>query len=254
MLLLAGLGIGAFMLYANKSNAQNKTADLTADGSVDADIPAAPKILAVNNAASESPLPTGIVSDEEGMETTAPSSTQSRQTSTSTENDDGGNSGTSSILPLISTKLTPKEKAIIDRGQLTNDLAIQRPDLYKAIYIKKHGGKGNGQKALQAADELISRIHINGTTAATSAQKKRRRIAIRLHPQASKVVKAAQSNVPHTTTRPVQHLPSGKPVIAAKPAARPGSKGAHPPKKAAHHPAGKKRAVAPRKGQPHRKP
>lgn len=261
MLLLAGLGIGAFMLYTNKSNAQSKTADVTTDGNnADTDIPAAPKILAVNNTDSESPLPTGIVNDEEGMEATNTPGTQPRQTTYSPTNedsaddDDSGNSGASSIPPLISTKLTPKEKAIIDRGQLTNDLAIQRPDLYKAIYIRKHGSKGNGQKALLAADEIISRIQMNGTTAATSTQKKRRRVAIKLHPHTGKMVKAAQSSAAHSTAHPAHQLPAGKSAATRKPTVRPGSKGTRPQRKVAHHPVSKKHTVAHHKGQPHRKP
>ena len=265
MLLLAGLGVGAFMLFANKSGAQSRPADASADSSgTDADIPTAPRILAVNSSASESPLPTGIVSDEEGMEVTTPSAPQSRQTSNASsgpnsESDDSegdDNTGSSPIPPLISTTLTPKEKAIIDRGQLTNDLAIQRPDLYRAIYIRKNGGKGNGQKALQAADALISRIQANGTTAATPAQKKRRRVALKLHPQAGTMVRAAQAGAAGTairTIRPGHPAAAVRNVASGKPTVRPGSKRAHPQKKAVQHPVGTKRVAVPHKGAVHKK-
>lgn len=261
MLLLAGLGVGAFMLFANKSGAQSRPADTSSDagGGTDADIPAAPRILAVNSSASESPLPTGIVSDEEGMEVTAPSAPQSRQTNSvnpgpdidggESEGDD--NAGATSIPPLISTTLTPKEKAIIDRGQLTNDLAIQRPDLYRAIYIRKHGGRGNGQKALQAADALISRIQANATTTATPVQKKRRRVALKLHPQAGSMVRAAQAGAARTatrTSRPGQPVVAGRTVASGRPALRPGSKRKHPQKSTIKHPAGRKRVAVPQKG------
>lgn len=254
MLLLAGLGVGALMLFANKGNTQNKTAQTTADDSNDdADIPAAPKILAVNSNASESPLPTGIVSDEEGMEATASASLQTRQsngtTTTTDEPEEQWNDTSSGIVPpLISTKLTPKEKAIIDKGVLSSDLALQRPDLYKAIYIKKHGGKGNGQKALQAADAIITRIQANGTTKATATQKKKRRVAIKLHPQAGSMVKAAQANtgIVRANTK------TAHPVLKHPVTTRPSSKRTPTQHKATQHPATRKRTASPKRRPAHR--
>jgi peptidyl-tRNA hydrolase len=200
MLLLAGLGVGAFMLFASKSGAQSRPADIPAtesDSGNEADIPAAPRILAVSSSASESPLPTGIVSDEEGMEVTAPAAPQSRPASNtipnpeSPDSDDGNSTGGSSIPPLISTTLTPKEKAIIDGGQLTYDLAIRRPDLYKAIYVRKHGKNGHGQRALQAADALIQSIRVKAAPKATLAQKRKRKVKMTLNPNAASMVIAA---------------------------------------------------------------
>ncbi len=187
MLLLAGLGVGAFMLFSNKSNAQSNSSELP-QGSTGTDIPDTPKILAVNSSSTESPTPTGIVSDEEGMEATNSSASSSSgqpsynlpSTSTADDGDDEGGSysGGSAVVktvtnaginlikqaqeaaeipPLVSTKLTPKETAIINSGKLTAALALKRPDLYKAAYIKKYGGKtaAGKRKALIAASLAI---------------------------------------------------------------------------------------------------
>ena len=196
VLLLAGLGVGAFMLFANKSNAQSSELP---SGSAGGDIPDAPKILAVNSSATESPAPTGIVSDEEGMEATASSGSSSPSQSSynlpaASSSDDGEDdsngsySGGSAVVktvtnagidlikqaqeaaeipPLVSTKLTPKETAIINSGKLTAALALKRPDLYKAAYIKKYGGKtaAGKRKALIDASLAIDAA-VNAATAA----------------------------------------------------------------------------------------
>lgn len=255
MLLLAGLGVGAFMLFGNRS----KATGTDTPQSRGEDIPDAPKILAVNSAGTESPLPTGIVSDEEGMEATSSSSQRGQSNSTATaedEQEDGeANTGSGIVPPLISTKLTPKEKAIISKGVLSNDLALQRPDLYKAIYIKKHGAKGNGQKALKAAEAIITRIQTNGTTKATAIQKKKRRVAIKLHPQAGSMVKAAKAastGVAKTVTKTVNAGSAHHPAAKHSVGTRLGSKKTHAPHKAAPHPATKKRTASPKRQPAHR--
>ncbi|MBS1616231.1 MAG: hypothetical protein JST06_08965 [Bacteroidetes bacterium] len=179
MLLLAGLGVGAALLFANKSKAQSDTE--LPSGSAGSDIPDAPKILAVNSSSTESPTPTGIVSDEEGMETV------SSQGSGSNDDEESGggsviqtitNTGVklvkqitedSDLPPLVSTKLTPKETAIINSGKLTASLALQRPDLYKAAYIKKYGGKtASGKKKALAAATLAIDAAVTAANAAKS--------------------------------------------------------------------------------------
>lgn len=183
MLLLAGLGVGAFMLFGNKSNAQSRVpaGDMLPES--DGDIPDAPRILAVNNTSTESPVPTGIVSDEAGMAVTSSSqsggqsSGQSAAAAMSYDDDDDSipqATASSSVAragaaiisraqsavkvpQVISTKLTPKEQAVVNMGKLTAELALKRPDLYKAAYIKKHGGATNTgkRKALSAATLAI---------------------------------------------------------------------------------------------------
>lgn len=191
VLLLAGLGVGAFMLFANKSNAQGSQTgtDLPA-GSSGNDIPDAPKILAVNNADTESPTPTGIVSDEDGMETVSSQSSGGYNPASSGSDNGDDDSGGGSVVetitnagvklikqvakdknipPLVSTKLTPKETAIINSGKLTAALALQRPDLYKAAYIKKYGGKtATGKRKALAAATLAIDAAVNAANAAKS--------------------------------------------------------------------------------------
>lgn len=272
MLLLAGLGIGAFMLFTNNSAAQPKMAETNGDsnGDGETDIPAAPKILAVNTAASESPLPTGIVSDEEGMEATTNPPRINAAASNASDGDEyeeGSSADSGKVPSLISTRLTPKEKAIIDRGQLTNDLAMQRPDLYKAIYVRKNGKNGNGQKALLAADALIQSIQVKAAPKATPAQKKGRKVKMTLAPNAATMVMAAAQAAGGggmaamaTTASGIQHKAGGKAPIRKIPLHHPtGSKGAHSQKKAAHkapahHPAVKHPAAKHRAGSTHHKP
>ena len=276
MLLLAGLGFGAFMLSANKGNAQSKSLSVDANAAGDGadEIPAAPKILAVNQSSTESPTPTGIVSDEEGMQTTgksasAPSGGDEEESSSSGSlMDMTVSAGTAAINrlqaqsddipPLISTTLTTKEKAIIDKGVLSDALAIQRPDLYKAIYIRKHGRNGNGQKALLAADAVIQNIQIKGASAATANQKKTRKVAIRLNPNSGNMVKAAAqagggfaAMAALSTINATQYANSGKAPVK-KPVRRLGSTGAHPHSKPVHHPASKHPAIR-HKANPHHK-
>ena len=262
MLLLAGIGVGAFMLFANKSGAQSKslTVDATSGSGAD-EIPAAPKILAVNQSSTESPTPTGIVSDEEGMEATgageSASSGDEGSDSDSAQNSSGSlvdmtvAAGTAAINrrqaqsddipPLISTTLTAKEKSIIDKGVLSDALAIQRPDLYKAIYIRKHGRNGNGQKALLAADALIQNIQVKGNSEATVTQKRKRKVAITLNPNSGNMVKvAAQTGggfaaiAALNALNSMQYANSGKAPMK-KPVRRIGSKGAHAHSKPVHH-------------------
>lgn len=193
MLLLAGLGVGAFMLLSRKSNAQTDAASarLPQGSDAETDIPEPPKILAINNSGTESPTPTGIVSDEEGMEVTrasgASSPAYSSQPSPDDEENDDAPAATSittaivsagmtaikqgqnagKIPPVISTKLTPKEQAVVNAGKLTAELALKRPDLYKAAYIKKHGGatQTGKRKALTAAtlaiDAAVNAVQAN---------------------------------------------------------------------------------------------
>lgn len=179
-LLLAGLSLGAFMLFANKSNAQSNPAAAELPNGSSGDIPDAPKILAVNSSDTESPTPTGIVSDEDGMQTVS---------SQSWGNDAGESSGggviqtitntgvrmlqqaaeDADIPPLVSTKLTPKETAIINSGKLTAALALKRPDLYKAAYIKKYGGKtADGKRKALIAASLAIDAAVNAAGAAKS--------------------------------------------------------------------------------------
>ncbi len=190
VLLLASLGVGALMLFSAKRNAQSSqsSTDLPA-GSSGNDIPDTPKILAVNSSNTESPTPTGIVSDEDGMETVSSQSSGRRNSgfsdSDSGDEDSGGsavetitNAGIKlvkqvtkdkNIPPLVSTKLTPKETAIINSGKLTASLALQRPDLYKAAYIKKYGGKtAAGKRKALAAATLAIDAAVNAANAAKS--------------------------------------------------------------------------------------
>lgn len=192
MLLLAGLGVGAFMLLSKKGNAQTDapSARLPQASDAEADIPEPPKILAVNNSGTESPTPTGIVSDEEGMEVTRASQASSPAFSSQPSSDDydeddapagtaittaivsagmtavkqGQNAG--KIPAVISTKLTPKEQVVVNAGKLTAELALKRPDLYKAAYIKKYGGATTTgkRKALTAATLAIDAA-VNATQA-----------------------------------------------------------------------------------------
>lgn len=199
MLLLAGLGVGAFMLFANKSNAQNTSQP---SSSAESDIPESPKILAVNNSSTESPTPTGIVSDEEGMEVAQ--ATQSgapgagSQPSPDAYDDDDVSTGTAAVataaagagmavirqaqnagkIPtVISTKLTPKEQVVVNAGKLTAELALKRPDLYKAAYIKKYGGgtQTGKRKALTAAtlaiDAAVNAVQANKSGGLVKAAK-----------------------------------------------------------------------------------
>lgn len=190
VLLLAGLGVGAFMLFAGKSNAQSGTSSGMPEGNSGSDIPDAPKILAVNSSDTESPTPTGIVSDEEGMETvnsqsSGSSSTQSSSSSSGdSDGDDAGGGNTvvktianagvkviqqamEDIPKLVSTKLTPKETSIINSGKLTAALALKRPDLYKAAYIKKYGGKtAEGKRKALVAASLAIDAAVNAAQAA----------------------------------------------------------------------------------------
>jgi hypothetical protein len=265
MLLLAGLGVGAFLLFANKSSATS-TAASGGDYPVPGDIPDAPKILAVNSNSTESPLPTGIVSDEEGMETTSsgaynparPSSSSSSANNSS--NDYGDQSQGDEIPPLISTKLTEKEKTIINKGVLSDELAIKRPDLYKAIHIRKARQKGNGAKALQAAQAAIKKIQlkvkgkVKGKTKAVP--KKKRKVTIKLNPNTRTMVQKAA-----TTGAQVAAMAAGNPLSAMAAMAsrtapakatptRPPTKGAQPRKKvvrqaAIRRPAAKQPAAKP---------
>lgn len=250
MLLLAGLGIGAFMLFSGKSGTQSAAAGESADPLPGGEIPTAPNILAVNSSDTESPIPTGIVSDEDGMrvrsqENATPGSSASydaededdspsppvtktvvtRQTTTVTKRKSQG----PDVPALISTKLTPKEKAIIDKGVLTNDLAIKRPDLYKAIYVRKN--KAAGSKALLAADAAIKAIQTKAKApvkqAASGVQKRNRKVAIKLNPATAKSAK----HLVKKTAAPVKagkRATGGrvvaKPVAVKKAAVRP-----HPP-------------------------
>ena len=178
VLLLAGIGIGAFMLFSNQSSAQTADASARQGSSADVDIPDAPAILAVNSSTTESPAPTAIVSDEEGMTATKSSQGGGQSaSSTASYDDDESDTGSeasiavsnagaaiitqaqaaSKVPPIVSSKLTPKEQAVVNAGKLTAELALKRPDLYKAAYIKKHGGatQAGKRKALTAATLAI---------------------------------------------------------------------------------------------------
>lgn len=281
MLLLAGLGIGAFMLLSKKGNAQTDaaSASLPSSGEAGSDIPEAPTILAVNNSSTESPTPTGIVSDEEGMEVTraasATSSNASAQQSAYTDDEDdmyaGGSAATSivnagitaikqaqsaaKIPSVISTKLTPKEQVVVNAGKLTAELALKRPDLYKAAYIKKFGGATNTgkRKALSAAtlaiDAAVNAVQATKGGALTKAVKypakpehtfvqtaggmmaqtavakiaALQKKGVKVSPAAQKVaaqVKAAKSSKPKKAAKPakVKKVQPAKKRIAARPA------------------------------------
>lgn len=264
-MLPAALGIGAALLLGRKGGTKSSISPAAASEA--SDIPNAPKIIAVNKAATESPVPTGIVSDEEGMEAAGGSPEKddkeapelirrSAGAPSSFPEDDGynderpaGNSPKASVKPanpmpaIISTPLTPKEKAIIDKGVLSDELALQRPDLYKAVYIRKHGRNGNARKALLAAEAAISNIQLRKATTATPAQKRNRHIAFKPHQQAAVMVRSAKSDgiKPSASAKPHAGIKS-----AAKHAAHAGSKALHPKSGAARHPV--QRRAAPRKG------
>jgi len=281
MLLLAGLGVGAFMLFANKSKAETTTNLPETASSSGEDIPDAPKILAVNTSSTESPLPTALVSDEEGMEATGAGSSTSYQSnatpsptstysSNSFDDDDDSdrtvvaasavaNAGaalvkqaqnTGKMPSIVSTKLTPKEQAVVNAGKLTAELALKRPDLYKAAYIKKHGGatQTGKRKALTAAtlaiDAAVNAVQANksgglvqatkypakaqhtfvqtagGLMAQTALSKiaMAQKAGVKVSPAAQKVaaqVKAAKSKKPKPAAKKVR---PAKPRVKAKPA------------------------------------
>ena len=195
MLLLAGLGVGAFMLLSKNSSTQSDEAAFTKGGAADSDIPDAPAILAVNSNSTESPAPTGIVSDEEGMTPTQTSQSSGQSAATSSYDDDDAMpevsasnvvasagaaliaQATSKVPAIISTKLTPKEQAVVNAGKLTAELALKRPDLYKAAYIKKHGGatQTGKRKALSAAtlaiDAAVNAVKANNDGGLVKATK-----------------------------------------------------------------------------------
>lgn len=230
LLLLAGLGVGAFLLFNNKAAGASVAADSNLGPALDEDIPAAPKIIAVNNSSTESPLPTGIVSDEDGM-MPAGGSGQSMPSfnAASAWNDDEDNEPASpaqQVPKLVSTKLTEKEKAVIQKGVLSDELAVKRPDLYKAIYVKKHGQKGKSQQALKAADSIIQKIKVKSASKSkpAPAPAKKRQVALRLNTKLA------------TTPSPVKHQaqpakPAAKPLVLIKrpaPAAMKPTGKAHP--------------------------
>jgi len=230
LLLLAGLGVGTFLLFNNKAADAQVAADSNPGPAQDEDIPAAPKIVAVNTASTESPLPTGIVSDEDGM-MPAGGSGQSMPSSNATSawNDDEDNEPASTgqqVPKLVSTKLTEKEKAVIQKGVLSDELAIKRPDLYKAIYVKKHGQKGKSKLALKAADSIIQKIKSknHGKLKPAPAPAKKRKVALRLN------TKIAMK--PGAVKHPVQPAkPAAKPLVLVKrpaPAAKKPTGKAHP--------------------------
>lgn len=256
MLLLAGLGIGAFMLFKNKGNAERSAGEGPSTTSEsETEIPAAPSIVAVNTSSTESPLPTGIVSDEEGMEAVNTSNVspqpQSRVAPTGDE-EASGETSSQSIPPLVSTRLTPKEQTIINQGVLTDDLAIQRPDLYRAIYIRKHGSNGNGRQALQAANTAIQQIrNKRGAGNTTLAQMKRRKMAIRLHPNAGSMVTAAINQGKRGASGSQPQSPTGQPTVLPNRTTvqknRKVRKGAHPVQKPVRNPLPRRKPVTRKK-------
>ncbi len=231
-------------------------------GSAGGEIPDAPKILAVNDKSTESPMPTGIVSDEEGMETITSQSSGSSNSGSSDSGDDDNESGSivetitkagvklikqvakdKNIPALVSTKLTPKETAIINSGKLTASLALRRPDLYKAAYIRKYGGKtANGKrKALIAASMAIDAA-VNAANAAKSGGLVKA-VKYPAKPEFTFVQTAggmaaqvAVSQIAALQKGGVQVSPAAQKVSAQVKAAK-GSKGRHPVKSA--HPARK---------------
>lgn len=272
LLLLAGLGVGAALFFSSKSNAQtysNAASIPPEDKEPGADIPEAPKILAVNSSSTESPLPTGIVSDEEGMEVTSGGSysvpAKSSGSSSGGANPDLYNLDAETqqeyneIPPLVSTTLTPKEKAIINSGKLTTALALKRPDLYKATYIQKYGGKTatGKKKALLQANKAIATAVAAANAAKTGGLKKAH--AYPAKPQHTFVQSSGGtmvSQITVTKAASVQKAGAKKPVahkpIAKGHAPKP-SKGRHLVKPAkhpavrkptAHHAGRKKKIVA----------
>lgn len=266
MLLLAGLGVGAALLFASKSNAQSANSNsVVSPAGGDGDIPDAPKILAVNEKGTESPTPTGIVSDEEGMQTV------SSQSSSGSDDDSGSgsmietitNTGVrllqqatddSDIPPLVSTKLTPKETAIINSGKLTAALALKRPDLYKAAYIKKYGGKtATGKKKALAAATLAIDAAVSAANAAKSGGLVKA-VKYPAKPQFTFVqtaggmaAQAAVTQMAELQKAGVKVSPAAQKISAQVKAAK-GSKGRHPVKHTvgkAAHPARKKAAKQP---------
>lgn len=238
MLLLAGLGIGAALLLAGTAKGSNKNTSDNANQDEPAEIPDVPKILAVNKSATESPVPTAMVSDEADMQPTAAVDSAGN----SADEDAGDNSEaipasegnsaisktmvvrktnaskTASIPPLVTTTLTPKEKAIISKGVLTDDLALQRPDLYKAIYVKKYGKSGNGRKALIAANTAVSKIQMAHTIKATPTQKKRRKVWLKLHPKTAVMVQTAKKLSANRSTASNSHAQKPKAGTPVRPA------------------------------------
>lgn len=276
MLLLAGLGVGAFMLFSNKSDAQSKAPGTDLPQGGNNDVPDAPKILAVNSSSTESPTPTGIVSDEEGMEATGSQQSGSSQnagsrtiTASSGDDDDEPSSSGSGVVnpvvnvgfdvfrqaqeaneipPLVSTKLTPKEKAIIDSGKLTAALALKRPDLYKAAYIKRYGGQTQAgkRKALIAASLAIDAAVNAAQAANTGGLVKAVKYPAKpeytfVQTAGGMAAQVAVSQMAALQKAGVKVSPAAQKVSTQVKAAK-GSKGRHPVKSAAHpkkHVAGK---------------
>lgn len=272
MLLLAGLGVGAALFFASKSNVQASNSSASAepeDKEFATDIPDVPKILAVNSSNTESPLPTGIVSDEEGMEVTSAGSYSASIKSTGSGSgganpdlynlDAATQQEYNEIPPLVSTTLTLKEKAIINSGKLSTALALKRPDLYKATYIQKYGGKTalGRKKALLQANRAIATAVAAANAAKTGGLKKA--LVYPAKPQHTFVQSSGGTMVAQTTVTTaasVQKASVKKPVVrqvAAKGHVAKPAKGRHLVKatarhpvlkKPVHHPGMKKRVVA----------
>lgn len=259
MLLLAGLGIGAVLLFSGKSDAQgNSSASEVMPAGAEGDIPDAPKILAVNSSSTESPLPTGIVSDEEGMEVTSGGMAPTNSNNESSTGDidmsslDAETQKEYNEIPrLVSTTLTPKEKAIINSGKLTTALALKRPDLYKATYIQRHGGKTTAgkKKALLQANKAIATAVAAANAAKTGALVKAHAYPAKpqhTFVQSSNGSMVSQSSV--TQAAAVHKASSKKHVVKHKAAVKAHvvkpSKGRHPVNPIAkQHPATKKPVV-----------
>ena len=282
MLLLAGIGIGAFMLLSKKSNAQTDASTNTAarSGSADNEIPEAPAILAVNNNSTESPTPTAIVSDEEGMTATSTSqssSTLSAAPQASYDEEDDAPTASSSVAnagaaiiaqaqsavrvpAIISTRITPKEQAVVNAGKLTAELALKRPDLYKAAYIKKYGGatQTGKRKALTAAtlaiDAAVNAVQANkngGLVKATKYPAKPQNTFVQT--AGGMMAQTALSKIAVVQKAGVKVSPAAQKVAAqvkaakrTKPKAKPAARKVQPAKKRVQaRPAAKARPVRP---------
>jgi hypothetical protein len=181
MILLALIGVGAAVLFTSKSQAQATSIDnLPPATGGETDIPDAPKIVAINTTDSESPIPTAIVSDDEGMvppkHTPAytppprggivvprPAQLPAAPQDDSNGSEDSGDyarpPSPTKVSPIVATRLTPAEKEIIEKGELSEDLALERPDLFKYMYVTKNAtGDKSTVTAQVAMDEAQKKV------------------------------------------------------------------------------------------------
>src|SRR5205823_71309 len=136
---------------------------------------------------------------------------------------------------------TPKEKDIIDHGKLSTALAVKRPDLYKAAYIKRYGGKTQAGKKTALAKATAA---IKAAAAAAKAAKDGGLVKAVRYPAKPEftfvqsaggmTAQVAMAQMAALQKAGVKVTPTGKAVVHHK--VTKGAKGKHPVKKVAAHP------------------